>query len=83
MLGLGGQLAAVHSPQEHTFVSDLRPNTMPVWLGGSDFAEEKKLVWTDGITFGYTNWLPGEPNDPKDRLELGHRWNDSTCTRLY
>ena len=81
-MGLGGHLASVHSAQEQTFVSDLRPDKkQPVWLGGSDSAEENKWVWTDGTKFEYTNWVPGEPNDGgnEDCLEVGHMWNDRSC----
>ena len=84
-MGLGGHLASVHSAQEQTFGSDLRPDKkQPVWLGGSDSAEENKWVWTDGTNFGYTNWVPGQPNDVGGEdclcLDLGHNmWLDRSC----
>ena len=78
-MALGGHLVSVHSQEENRFVDDLRPANKPVtWMGGSETVE-KKWVWSDGTSFGYTFWGDGEPNNQhglEDCLTMrGNKWN--------
>ncbi|XP_066561908.1 snaclec coagulation factor IX/factor X-binding protein subunit B [Amia ocellicauda] len=57
----------------------------PTWVGGFDYMETGKYVWTDGTTWRYTNWASSEPQYPgQDRcLEIfrtGNLWNTSPCS---
>ena len=86
-MALGGHLVSVHSQEEQKFVGDLRPANKPVmWMGGSDTVE-KKWVWSDGSSFGYTFWGDGEPNNQHGREDClmmrgnkwNEEWNDTKC----
>ena len=49
---------------------------------------DKKFYTVKGIKPSYTNWAPGEPNNP-DREHCGHyyfnngKWNDDPCSSNY
>ena len=93
----GGKLATPSGEEESRALFDALklPSAIPskqplegVWIGMSDEAEEGKFRWIDGAPMTYANWLPGEPNDGKDRgaaedcvtLTLGSgQWNDIEC----
>merc|ERR1711936_1189846 len=59
-----------------------------IWLGASDTDKEGEWLWDhsgERVQKGFTDWLPGEPNDTKDvedclefQYDYGH-WNDKYC----
>lgn len=86
---LGGTLASVHSLQEADYIHQLTggDSTDPYYIGGRK--EGGSWEWTDGSTFDFTHWLPGEPNNlggAEKCLSVGHptigngsQWNDRNC----
>ena len=61
------------------------------WIGLTDLAVTEEWVWTDGEPAEFTNWAPGEPNNPT-REHCGHmfltsfvdpsrtsKWNNRPC----
>ena len=42
---------------------------------------KKNWRWSDGSTWKYTNWFPGEPNDDhrsQDRVTINYVWNKNS-----
>ncbi|XP_070849860.1 type-2 ice-structuring protein-like [Chaetodon trifascialis] len=66
-LGLGGNLASVHSFQEHHVIQSMiliQTHSYPfTWLGGYDATQEGVWFWSDGTRFKINYWAPGEPNN--------------------
>ncbi|MBN3302177.1 lactose-binding lectin l-2 isoform X2 [Amia ocellicauda] len=90
-LGLGGNLASVHTEEEYKFLlQELHHHNSSndkAWLGGSDHYQEGQWLWTDGSVWKYTHWSAGEPNNleaHQDCLEMNfgddHAWNDQDCS---
>lgn len=54
------------------------------WIGGTELGHLGTWQWMDtGRTWQYTNWLPGQPNNPQFEhcLDLWTlRWNDADCS---
>ena len=85
----GGHLVSIHSDAELRYVKSLMPNRLGrVWFGayrhqGTSLA--RGWQWTDGSSFDYESWLPGEPNNFKDRelcmasTNEPQSWNDGYC----
>ncbi|XP_046875540.1 ladderlectin-like [Hypomesus transpacificus] len=87
-LGLGANLASVHSLDEYTFLQQLvSSNSHPVtWIGGTDAFQNRVWFWSDGSLFHYSAWAAGEPNNAGGRepciaINWGddHKWNDAPC----
>jgi hypothetical protein len=77
---IGGHLVSIADASENAFVDSLS-SVSHVWIGLNDVGTEGVWEWTDGETFGYSNWNPGEPNDAapgEDYVEMtsSGRWND-------
>jgi hypothetical protein len=64
--GLGMHLASVtSSAQNQALTAAMKAQVVGAnhfWLGGSDAQVEGRWTWSDGSTWGYSNWVPGEPN---------------------
>jgi hypothetical protein len=66
-----GYLATITSAAENNFVANLAFSSMgwwvELWLGGfqppDECRRDANWMWITGEPWGYTNWLPGEPND--------------------
>ena len=86
----GGHLASIHSMEEHEHVKGLAKGHDMVWLGGRRIEPHKgngpgpeHWIWSDGTSWDFENWGPGEPNNSggrEDRIHLlghyQHKWND-------
>jgi hypothetical protein len=79
----GGWLVAVGSAQEDAFLS--AQTNVDVWLGLSDSAVEGQMVWVNGESSTYRNWLPMQPDnfgndeDCVEKRNMGGTWNDRPC----
>uniref|UniRef100_A0A672QHR2 C-type lectin domain-containing protein n=1 Tax=Sinocyclocheilus grahami TaxID=75366 RepID=A0A672QHR2_SINGR len=61
-------------------VIKLNQHNLRIWIGGFEF------IWTDGSSWNYQIWTPGEPNHiftTKKTVEMNWnhvgKWNDDTC----
>jgi hypothetical protein len=65
---LGGHLVIVDSLAENAFVADVvqKSNWQDAWIGATDEAEEGKWRNVGGELIGFTNWMPGQPNNKSD-----------------
>jgi len=93
-MGLKGHLATVTSDDEAEFISVHFPGDSQVswWIGAyqdtsaSDYREPAGgWRWVTGERWSFTNWHPGEPNDPgghADFIDLfpDATWNDTVET---
>ena len=88
-LRLGGYPATITSPEEQAFINQNMPATL---LGGAtaiglvqsgDDEPSGGWEWITGEPFAWSNWFPGEPNDPgsagEDWVNMypNGQWNDS------
>jgi len=87
---LGGNLASVNSLAEHNFIRHMiRRITVRYdrlsWIGGSDAAQERTWLWSDGLPMKYTNWAPGQPDNWRRSQNCmcinyrGGKWDDLRC----
>ncbi|XP_045919991.1 ladderlectin-like [Micropterus dolomieu] len=65
-------MASVHNIQEYHQIQTLILSATHyqglTWIGGSDGQQEYYWFWSDGTSFGFSHWCPGEPNN-----YLGHQ----------
>jgi hypothetical protein len=61
----GGYLASIGSVEENDWIvaNILAPAGATAWIGGSDTQSEGTWTWTDGESWSFANWAPGEPSD--------------------
>jgi len=99
-VSLGGHLVTIDSEPENQFIfstfGDTDPDNFGVWIGLSDVASEGNFTWSSGTALGYTNWMPGQPDnngnqdfgyliDP-DNPNFGSvtgQWDDGRGPRIY
>ncbi|XP_051745524.1 galactose-specific lectin nattectin-like isoform X5 [Ctenopharyngodon idella] len=83
-----GNLASVHSHEEYMFIQKLVRQTThastPTWIGGHDAIRWGNWFWSDGSSFGYQLWSPGQPSysTNEDCIEMNSvngNWNDVNC----
>ncbi|XP_039463469.1 ladderlectin-like [Oreochromis aureus] len=89
-LSMGANLASVHSLSEYQTIQSLTahygyPRT---WIGGTDAPQEGIWLWSDGTSFHYSHWCPGEPNNVSHNqhcIQINHGdskcWDDLGCDR--
>ena len=56
------------------------------WVGG--YWNNDEWHWTDGTPWQYQSWIPGEPNNERQRCtrmfnKKDYRWDDEWCTFNY
>ena len=84
-LDLGGDLVSIGDVDVNNYVkSKLTGNIVDLWAGGNDKVTEGTWVWSDGVTWSYTDWHTGGGNDDdEDCLVVTANpswWVDVPCT---
>ncbi|XP_040004686.1 galactose-specific lectin nattectin-like [Xiphias gladius] len=90
-LTIGGNLASIHTAEEHFFVRSLIYRSTGryrvSWVGGFDSVKEGDWLWTDGSRFDYKRWSVSKPS----KLNVDHclvmnwnrnYWNNWQCRRF-
>jgi Lectin C-type domain/PEP-CTERM motif len=67
-VSLGGNLVTINDAAEQTWVFGTFAGfgggtNRFLWIGLNDVAAEGTFVWVSGEPLGFTNWVPGEPNN--------------------
>uniref|UniRef100_A0A8C7FUQ6 Si:dkey-9i23.5 n=1 Tax=Oncorhynchus kisutch TaxID=8019 RepID=A0A8C7FUQ6_ONCKI len=87
----GGHLVSVHNSQANAnllcVVMKNNAKSPRIWLGGFELFKSGKFVWTDGSSWNFEAWTPGEPisrwTSREDCVEMNWskigKWNDHTC----
>ncbi|KAM9528946.1 lectin-like isoform 1-T1 [Salvelinus alpinus] len=87
----GGHLVSVHNSQANAnllcVVMKNNAKSPRIWLGGFELFQSGKFVWTDGSSWNFDAWTPGEPisrwTSREDCVEMNWsrigKWNDHTC----
>ncbi|XP_053199127.1 C-type mannose receptor 2-like [Scomber japonicus] len=90
---MGANLASIRSIEEyHEIQLMVKTKThyqKPVWVGGFDAPQSGVWLWSDGSTFQFTLWCPGQPSSwwSQHCLQInygeGKCWDNTKCnTRL-
>ena len=88
-------MVKIESAEENSFISkEFLAGTVRYWIGLTDAETENVWKWSDGSTPGYTNWMPGEPNNYENNEDCGvikkgywlskyhdGEWYDSRCSK--
>ncbi|KAM7411148.1 hypothetical protein PAMA_021230 [Pampus argenteus] len=83
-LSLGGNLASIHSAEEHKLLRELinkvSGSYSRTWIGCHDGVKEGMWMWTDGSEFNYQVWGKEEPNNHYGGEHCGEtNWEVSGC----
>ncbi len=86
--GYGYEIVTIDDDTENSWVTNTANSyeTGRWWIGLSDRDTEGTYAWYSGTAVSYTNWAPGEPNDPSghsDCVAFGRNstetWSDEQC----
>jgi len=82
----GGHLVTVNNATEQALVAAVQNPAQTPWIGGTDATTEGVFAWLTGETFGFSNFMPGQPDNgggviEQDCLQLvsNGEWNDIAC----
>ncbi|XP_028262903.1 ladderlectin-like isoform X2 [Parambassis ranga] len=88
----GANLASVHSDAEYKHLQNVVYQATytngHAWIGGSDSLQEGLWYWSDGTTFEYKKWCPGEPDNGGGNQDCAYMnygsngcfdWDDGGC----
>ncbi|KAM8881573.1 type-2 ice-structuring protein-like isoform 1-T1 [Synchiropus picturatus] len=85
---MGGNLTSIESIMEHQHIQMLirnGTNNLPVsWVGATAGEETSVWRWIDGREVSYSDWCPGEPNNPNQGcLQINYSnqkcWDNDFC----
>ncbi|XP_012678755.1 lectin-like [Clupea harengus] len=75
-------LISIHDRVTNDAVQRLTLSKM-VWIGGIKLPNCGQFIWTDGSSFDYTNWAPGQPDGRSICLQMNWKtpgtWDDTRC----
>jgi hypothetical protein len=84
--GLQGYLACVESEAEDDFLFTLAGTARP-WIGLNNEVDVNTWVWVDGSPVTYTNWQPGQPDNPEAerwvKIAEDSMWDDGNIASSY
>uniref|UniRef100_A0A3P9DIB5 C-type lectin domain-containing protein n=1 Tax=Maylandia zebra TaxID=106582 RepID=A0A3P9DIB5_9CICH len=77
----GANLASVHSIREYQKIQRLTAHYgyPQIWIGGTDAPQEGIWLWSDGTSFHYSHWCPGEPNNFHNQHCIQMNYGGSKC----
>ncbi|KAL1282047.1 hypothetical protein QQF64_000850 [Cirrhinus molitorella] len=87
----GAHLVSVHDAKANgdllCIVVKLNPGNIRIWIGGFELFQSHQFIWTDGSSWNYQMWIPGEPRRVsiyrEDCVEMNWshvgKWNDDAC----
>jgi glucose/arabinose dehydrogenase len=82
----GGELVAIQSAAEQSFIETNLLNGDYYFLGLNDLAEEGNFVWSNQQLLTYSNWQANEPNDWQGEdlvlITPTGQWNDVPSSHL-
>lgn len=89
--GYGGNLVSIHDYFENQIVASMinHNDGMRYWIGLKRVKKGGEFAWSDGTTYKYSKWSPGEPNNVdggEDCAEMNYyaatpdQWNDNKCS---
>ena len=82
-----GHLASIPNQETHEFLKGIGEDLgQTIWVGG--YLNNDEWHWTDGTPWQYQSWIPGEPNNERQRCirmfnKKDYRWDDEWCTFNY
>jgi hypothetical protein len=84
-IGLGGDLASIHTGGDSALIAEAVNAASPCWIGLNDLTEEDNFVWSDGSPFDHNDWADDEPNNTATAEDcalvlMGGLWNDGLCS---
>ncbi|XP_046707149.1 galactose-specific lectin nattectin-like [Silurus meridionalis] len=90
-VNMGGHLASVHNKEEYAFIQGLilkiTLSNKLTWIGANKIDTVSIWFWSDGSTFDYTFWSPGQPDNLMVenclQMNYGGCWNNAPCSYLY
>ncbi|MBX2796505.1 MAG: hypothetical protein KTR31_02515 [Myxococcales bacterium] len=82
----GGHLASIDSAALQAVARTVADGREP-WIGASDWEQEGVYVWSDGTSWGFTQWDTSQPDNHRwveegeDCVQLHGNgdWNDAVC----
>ena len=80
--GEGGHLASILTEEEELKILTLVGDEN-VWIGGKDRESNWVWSWTDNRTWGFTEWVDGEPDNDGNCVQiLNQKWTAYSCDNL-
>ncbi|XP_078660072.1 uncharacterized protein LOC144904802 [Branchiostoma floridae x Branchiostoma belcheri] len=78
----GARLATIHNQNQQNFINSMFPSLQAtgvtdLWIGLSDFGDDGRWHWEDGVGYGnaFKNWFPNNPGE--------NTVNREDCARVY